>query len=440
MASGAASTSSTQAPSDAHQVEDVQERRQAQNGKWYTKEEFRQYYQTPYRTKRLGNWWRIWDQAVREAAAHVTSRAESAAASATSTAEPAAADESGRGSRLVEAGNERGASQLAEAVLIPQAKAAPTPGQFAEWRDNPSEKKQRLMNEAKLILSTNVEDKKRIDAFLRELREGAREAVPPGAASARGASQPATDASPTGGTSLAPSGAPLVEHEQENKETEENPIIKEFLQVILPDHEQAPPVGAEATVEEVAQQAASAVGSETAAGESMAALCQGLRARNKKWLETASCHQAHLLEAWERISLRPRRSAGRDVTQRDPRVLSNWAHAGDPAVAPGTADAFQPGVEFPQATLRQEKQACSATERERVAALFIELRMQNDEVLEKAIAQRAQQTEAWQNELEERERKWNEFDQAFDEGIARLERRWGATHVTQGWLLKGSWV
>ena len=128
------------------------------------------------------------------------------------------------------------------------------------------------MNEAELILSAKVEDKKRVDAFLRELREGAREAVPPGAASARGASQLATDASPIGGTSLAPSGAPLVEQEQENKETEETPIIKEFLQAILPEHEQAPPVGAEAAVEEVAQQAASAVGSETAAGGNLAAL------------------------------------------------------------------------------------------------------------------------------------------------------------------------
>ena len=38
------------------------------------------------------------------------------------------------------------------------------------------------------------------------------------------------------------------------------------------------------------------------------------------------------------------------------------------------------------------------------------------------------------------ERRWNELDQAFEEGIASLERRWGAPHVTQGWLLKGSWV
>ena len=249
MASGAASTSgasqpatsaspiggTSQAPSDAPLVEDAQERRRALDGKLYTMEEFREYYQTPYRTKRLGNWWRFWDQAVREAAAHVTSRAEPAAASATSTAEPAAADESGRGSRLVEAGNERGAFQLAEAILMPKAKAAPTPGQFAEWRDNPSEEKQRLMNEAKLILSTNVEDKKRIDAFLRELREGAREAVPPGAASARGASQPATDASPTGGTSLAPSGAPLVEHAQERRQADDGRWYtkEEFMEYYL---------------------------------------------------------------------------------------------------------------------------------------------------------------------------------------------------------------
>ena len=39
-----------------------------------------------------------------------------------------------------------------------------------------------------------------------------------GAASTCGASQPATDASPTGGTSQAPSGAPLVEHAQERRQ------------------------------------------------------------------------------------------------------------------------------------------------------------------------------------------------------------------------------
>ena len=38
------------------------------------------------------------------------------------------------------------------------------------------------------------------------------------------------------------------------------------------------------------------------------------------------------------------------------------------------------------------------------------------------------------------ERRWNELDQAFEEGIASLERRWGATNVPQGELLKGSWI
>ena len=38
------------------------------------------------------------------------------------------------------------------------------------------------------------------------------------------------------------------------------------------------------------------------------------------------------------------------------------------------------------------------------------------------------------------ERRWNDLDQAFEEGIARLERRWGATNVPQGELLKGSWI
>ena len=152
---------SSEAPIDAHRVEDGQERRQAKDGKWYTEKEFRAYYQTPYRTKWLGNWWSLWDRAVREAAAHVTSRAEPAAASATSTAESAVADESGRGSRLVEAGNERGAFQRDETLVTPKAKAAPTPGQFAEWRDNPPKEKQRLMNEAKFILSVDVEDKEK---------------------------------------------------------------------------------------------------------------------------------------------------------------------------------------------------------------------------------------------------------------------------------------
>ena len=280
----------------------------------------------------------------------------------------------------------------------------------------------------------------KIDACLRELREGAREAVPPDSASARGASQPATDASPIGGTSLAPSGAPLVEQEQENEETEENPIIEEFLRAILPEHEQAPPVGAEAAVEEVAQQAASAVGLDTAVGENMAALCEGLRARNEEMLKAASCQQAHLLEAWERMSQRPRRSAGRDGTQRDPRLLGNWTPAGDPAVTPGTVDAFQRGVEVPQANFRQEKQACSATERERVAAVFIELGRQNEEFLKKVIEERERQTQAWQNEAEERRRRWNQLNRAFDEGIVRLERRWGATLVTQGGLREGSWA
>ena len=212
---------------------------------------------------------------------------------------------------------------------------------------------------------------------------------PPGAASVRGASQPATDASPTGGTSQPSSGAPLVEHEQErplalngewytreefrqfhqqsygrywdqavreavppdlvstrdpsqlaiaasprggaslpqrrnqadeahqqeetraeeksdeqeDNETDGNPIIEEFLQAILLDHEQA----------------VSPVGSEIAAGESMAVLMQGLRSRNEKMLRTALACQAQLLEFGERISQRPRGAAGRDETWRVPR-------------------------------------------------------------------------------------------------------------------------
>ena len=106
MASGAASTSgasqpatsaspiggSSQAPSDAPLVEDAQERRRALDGKLYTMEEFREFYQTPYGTKLLGNWRWYWNQAVREAAAPVASPAEPAAARAASTAEPVAAE------------------------------------------------------------------------------------------------------------------------------------------------------------------------------------------------------------------------------------------------------------------------------------------------------------------------------------------------------------
>ena len=67
----------------------------------------------------------------------------------------------------------------------------------------------------------------------------------------------------------------------------------------------------------------------------------------------------------------------------------------------------------------------------RVAAVFLELRMQNEEFLGKVIAQRKQQIEAWQKESKGRERRSNDLHQAFDEAIARLERRWGATHATQ---------
>ena len=437
MASGAASTSSAsqpatspspmsgspQAPSDAPRVADVQERRQAFDGGWYTEEEFREYYETPYGTKWVGNWRRFWDQAVREADASMAPRVEPAAVSAASTAEPAGSEESGRGSWLVEAGKEHCAFQRDETVVSPKAKAAPTPGQLAEWRNNASQAKRRFMNEAMLIMSAEVEDKKRIDAVLRDLREGAREAAPPGAVSARGACQPATDASSIGGTSLAPSGAPLVEHEQENKETEGKAIIEEFLQAICPADKQAVLVGADAR-----------------AGERTAALCEELCALNEKMLEGACANQAHLSDAWECISQRLRDAAGRDGSQRDLRSLCNGTHAGEPAVTAGTADAFQPGVEFSEVTRRQDKRTCSVTEEERVAAVFMELGKQNKKFLENVIAQREQQIEAWQKESKGRERISNDLDQAFGRAILRLEQRWGATHATQGLLLTGSWV
>ena len=102
-------------------------------------------------------------------------------------------------------------------------------------------------------------------------------------------------------------------------------------------------MGAEATVGEAAQQAASPVGSEATGGESMAALFQGLRARNEEFLQAARAHQAHLSEAWERFCQRPRRAAGRDETQKVPRLLGTWAPAADPAAAPGAPGASQPG-------------------------------------------------------------------------------------------------
>ena len=52
----------------------------------------------------------------------------------------------------------------------PKAKAAPTPEQCAEWRDNPSLEKLGLMTDAALILAAKPEDKARLDAYLRELR------------------------------------------------------------------------------------------------------------------------------------------------------------------------------------------------------------------------------------------------------------------------------
>ena len=57
----------------------------------------------------------------------------------------------------------------------PKAKAAPTPEQCAEWRDNPSLEKLGLMTDAALILAAKAEDKARLDAHLRELRSNATE-------------------------------------------------------------------------------------------------------------------------------------------------------------------------------------------------------------------------------------------------------------------------
>ena len=62
---------------------------------------------------------------------------------------------------------------MADPKGAPKAKAAPTPEQCAEWRDNPSEEKLRLITDAGMILAAKAEDKERIDAYLRELRSNA---------------------------------------------------------------------------------------------------------------------------------------------------------------------------------------------------------------------------------------------------------------------------
>ena len=69
MTSGAASPSpgASQAPGSAPLVEHAQERRQADDGRWYTEEEFMEYYQKPYGSSSA--WRRYWDRAVREAVA-----------------------------------------------------------------------------------------------------------------------------------------------------------------------------------------------------------------------------------------------------------------------------------------------------------------------------------------------------------------------------------
>ena len=58
-------------------------------------------------------------------------------------------------------------------------------------------------------------------------------AMASGAASIRGASQPATGASMTRGASQAPSGAPLVEHAQERRKALDGEwyTMEEFLQL-----------------------------------------------------------------------------------------------------------------------------------------------------------------------------------------------------------------
>ena len=69
MTSGAASPSpgASQAPDSASLVEHAQECRQADNGRWYTEEEFMEYYWDPHGSFSAWRWY--WDRAEREAGA-----------------------------------------------------------------------------------------------------------------------------------------------------------------------------------------------------------------------------------------------------------------------------------------------------------------------------------------------------------------------------------
>ena len=69
--------------------------------------------------------------------------------------------------------------------------------------------------------------------------------------------------------------------------------------------------------------------------------------------------------------------------------------------------------------------AASATEKERMAAVFEKLRIENEECLEALMDQHARQSEASKKESEMWDRRWKEKERVFHEWIVRLEH--GAT-------------
>ena len=92
MTSGAASPSpgASQAPRSAPLVEHAQERRQALDGEWYTREQFKWFYQKPHRRSSVWQWY--WDQAKRGAVLPGASQPGSSEVAGRSPAEPDAVE------------------------------------------------------------------------------------------------------------------------------------------------------------------------------------------------------------------------------------------------------------------------------------------------------------------------------------------------------------
>ncbi|MDA8583146.1 hypothetical protein N9L68_02910 [bacterium] len=438
MADGAASTrgasqpatgaspigGASREPSSAPLEEHAQERRRALDGERYTMEESMHIYQNPYGS--FSAWRSDWDRVVRGAVS--------------------------RGSA-----SSRGASQIATVV-------SPTGGTYqapsgAPRLEDVVERRQALNREWYTMDQFRQYDQKPDGHFLAWRRfwdRDVREASPPEPVSTPGASQPATVASSIGGAcqprrskqahdahqqdearaeEMKTDADKEKSEEQEDKYVDDMKTSGELLQAILLHQEQASPVGAEATVGEVAEQAASLVGSGATVGESMAALPDKLRARNDDFLHTACAHQAHLSEAWERICQRPGRATGRDEIQTVPGLVATAAYATELAAAPAAHGASQlasvlpvglqlalvePSWQSPgllQASLLQQEQAspvgaettvggvadqaaspvsAEATVGEKMASLFEELRARNEECLQAVCADQAQRSKAWE--------------------------------------------